>query len=943
MSADLYPSNLPYVEELYQLWLANPASVPPDWREYFQQLHPNDGTGGTPAPAPAAVAPVPAGNMVAALHVYKQSRVTELIWAYREFGYLHADLNPLRDYVTPGMAKLRDSVGWNYRDISLSEFDLTEDDLDVEFSAGKYLTPSRAPLRQIIESVRETYCSAMGVEILHIQNRAMRDWLIENIETGNNRPQLKTTERRAILEHLIRTEEFEHFLHAQFVGQKRFSLEGSESLVPALDVLIERSAYAAQVEEIVLAMTHRGRLNVLVNLLGRPPSSIFATFNDDEMPSEESETGSGDVRYHLGFSEDRVMPDGSRVHVGLVANPSHLEAVDAVAQGKARGIQRRRQDKERKKVIPILIHGDAAFAGQGVVAEVFNMSQLKGYRTGGTIHIIVNNQIGFTTASRDARSTFFPTDVAKSMPVPIIHVNGDKPEHVVRAMDLAFRFRQEFAYDAVVDIFCYRKYGHNEADDPTFTHPVMYERIRQLPSVVTQYGDELDREGVYAKNEQDAFRESYRQELRAALATANQPTAMRKDAAFESDEWRGFRRGYDHKPVKTALPLAQLDALAAAVTHIPEGMPVNPRLKRIIDERRAHFTERANIDWSSAEALAFASLVTEGTPVRLSGEDSARGTFSQRHAVWWYTEQDAPQRYCPFDHLPGKQAAFSVYDSPLSEYSVLGFEYGNSLAQPRILTIWEAQFGDFANGAQVVIDQFIAAALSKWERSSGLVMLLPHGYSGQGPEHSSAHMERYLQLCAEDNLQVCNMTTPAQYFHVLRRQMHRQFRRPLVIMAPKSLLRHKRCVSTLNDFATGHFQEVLDDTQDLPKAESLLLCSGQVYYDLLQARETKQIENTAIVRIEQLYPFPHKQLQAVLKRYKHVTRVAWVQEESRNRGAWTFIREHIDGLPGSAELRYVGRKASASPATGSFRQHTKELQALLDEAFDQKPQSGKAV
>ncbi|MCE9613140.1 MAG: 2-oxoglutarate dehydrogenase E1 component [Lentisphaerae bacterium] len=928
MSADLYPSNLPYVEELYRLWSGNPAAVPPDWREYFEGLNRNAGTPHLAAPS----APVQAENMAAALHVYKQSRVSELLWAYREIGYLQADLNPLRGYVTPGMAKLRDSVGGDYRELSLGEFDLSEDDLNVEFSAGKYLSPPRAPLSRIIESVRETYCSAMGVEILHIQNRSMRNWLIENIETGNNHPHLETATRRAILEDLIKAEEFEHFLHSQFVGQKRFSLEGSESLIPALHALIDRSAYEADVEEIVLGMTHRGRLNVLVNLLGRSPSGIFATFGSDEMPF--AYTGSGDVRYHLGFSVDHVNPDGSHIHVGLVANPSHLEAVDPIVEGKARGIQRRRRDTERKKVIPILIHGDAAFTGQGVVAETFNMSQLKGYRTGGTIHIIVNNQIGFTTASRDARSTFFPTDVAKSMPIPIFHVNGDKPEYVVRAMDLAFRFRQEFAYDAVVDIFCYRKYGHNEADDPTFTHPVMYEMIRQLPSVATQYGEELDREGVYPRSEQDAFREAYRNELRAALAAAEKQPPVTVDAGFQSDEWRGFTREYDHTPVETGVPDERLYPLAQAVTRMPAEIPFNPKLKRIIADRRQRYDQRANIDWTCAEALAFATLLTEGTPIRLSGEDSGRGTFAQRHAVWWYTDKEKPTPYCPFDHLSPDQARFAVYDSPLSEYSVLGFEYGNSLAQPHMLNIWEAQFGDFANGAQVVIDQFIAAAESKWDRGSGLVLLLPHGYSGQGPEHSSAHLERYLQLCAENNMQVCNMTTPAQYFHVLRRQMRRTFRKPLVIMAPKSLLRHKRAVSRFGEFTSGNFSEVLDDAQDLDQADVMLFCSGQVYYDLLQARENRHDNRTAIIRVEQLYPFPEQQLQRVLGKYAHVRAFSWVQEESRNRGAWSFIHERINALLGGRPLRYVGRKASASPATGSYSMHQRELQALLDEAFD---------
>jgi 2-oxoglutarate dehydrogenase E1 component len=863
--------------------------------------------------------------------VFKQARVDELIWAHREVGYLHADLNPLRGYITPGLAILRESVGGDYRDLSPASFGLSDADLDLEFNAGPAGAPVRLPLRQILENVRETYCSAMGVEVLHIQNRTMRDWLIENIEAENNRPNLSTAQRRAVLEDLIRAEEFERFLHSQFVGQKRFSLEGSESIVPALHTLIDRSAYEAQVEEIVLGMTHRGRLNVLVNLLGRSPASIFATFASDEMPFQYS--GSGDVRYHLGFSVDHVNPDGSHIHVGLVANPSHLEAVDPVVEGKARGIQRRRGDTERRKVIPILLHGDAAFTGQGIVAEVFNLSQLEGYRTGGTIHIIVNNQIGFTTASRDARSTFFPTDVAKSMPVPIIHVNGDRPEHVVRAMDLAFRFRQRFAYDAVVDVFCYRKHGHNEADDPTFTHPIMYEKIRQLPSVATQYGQELDRLGVYPATEQNAFRDAYRAELKRALAEAEASPGVSVDAAFQSDEWKGFTREYDHTPIETGVPEARLLELAASITRVPPELAFNPKLKRIIADRRQHLDQRSGIDWATGESLAFASLLAEGTPIRLSGEDCERGTFSHRHSVWWYIDQGTPRPYCPFDHLGNGQARFSVYDSPLSEYSVLGFEYGNSLAQPHMLTLWEAQFGDFTNGAQVVIDQFIAAAESKWDRSNGLVMLLPHGYSGQGPEHSSAHLERFLMLCAEDNIQVCNMTTPAQYYHVLRRQIHRSFRKPLVIMSPKSLLRHKRAISRLQDFTSGHFQEVLDDPDGLPNAEVLLFCSGQVYYDLLQERERRHATGTAIIRIEQLYPFPEPQLRAVLDRHTQFQTAVWVQEESRNRGAWSFMREYMPAILGRKTLRYAGRKASASPATGSFTQHQRELAAILNEAF----------
>ncbi len=978
MSPPWVDPNLPYVDALYRQWEHQPDAVPADWQRYFAALDaspfPASPTAATPSaaapatrpaaptPRPPASPPVsasaptagaasampapvvaasPGGTLDTALidaqHVLKQSRVDELLAAYREIGYLHADLNPLRGYVTPGLALLRESVGGEYPALSPAAFGLGDEDLDTEFSAGPYLTPTRAPLRRIIESAQETYCGVMGVEILHIQNRAMRDWLIANIETDNNRPQWSIPERRGILEDLIRAEEFEHFLHSQFVGQKRFSLEGSESTIPALHALIDRSAYAAQVEEIVLGMTHRGRLNVLVNLLGRSAASIFATFTSDEMPFAYS--GSGDVRYHLGFSVDHVNPDGSHIHVGLVANPSHLEAVDPVVEGKARGIQRRRNDLERKKVIPILLHGDAAFTGQGVVAETFNLSQLRGYRTGGTIHIIINNQIGFTTASRDARSTFFPTDVAKSMPVPIFHVNGDHPEAVVRAMDLAFRFRQKFAYDAVVDIFCYRKYGHNEADDPTFTHPVMYEHIRQLPSVATQYGLDLHQAGVYPQEEQAQFRADYRAELKAALAAANDHRReAREDAAFQSEEWRGFTHTYDHTPVDTGVDLARLQELGQALTRVPPGLSINPKLKRIIADRRQRFDQGTNIDWACGEALAFATLLVEGTPVRLSGEDSGRGTFSQRHAVWWHIEDNVPKPYCPFDHLAETQGRFAVYDSPLSEFAVLGFEYGYSLTDPDRLGMWEAQFGDFCNGAQVIIDQFIAAAETKWDRSSGLILLLPHGFSGQGPEHSSAHLERFLLLCAADNIQVCNASTPAQYYHVLRRQMRRKFLKPLVLMTPKSLLRHKLAVSRLTDFATGtRFMEVLDDPLERSAARVLLLCSGQVYYDLWQEREKRGTETVAIIRLEQLYPFPAEQLRAVLARYPEAERVVWVQEEPRNRGAWLFMRERLETLCEPGVIVYAGRPASASPATGSFSQHLRELQALLDEAFGHDP------
>ncbi|MDA0990546.1 MAG: thiamine pyrophosphate-dependent enzyme, partial [Verrucomicrobia bacterium] len=694
---DLDLVNLPLFEEYWQAWQSEPASVPDDWRTYFERGEVNFPAGENGSsrriPLTGGVVRHPEGSE----NAQQQGRIDSLIWAYRDMGYLHADLNPLRGYITPGLQDLREAIGGEYENLSPEEFGLHETDVSADYSAGLYLKPARGSVNDILQSLRQTYCGPIGVEYLHIHDRDMRQWLIENIETNNNQPRWHNEQMRTIQNDLIRAEEFERFIHSHFVGQKRFSLEGSEALIPALHYLIDRAAYEAGVEELVLGMTHRGRLNVLVNLLGKPAAGIFATFSNEEMPF--TYTGSGDVRYHLGFSVDHINPDNSSIHVGLVANPSHLEAVDAVVEGKARGIQRKRGDEHRKKVIPILIHGDSAFSGQGVVAETFNMSQLRGYRTGGTIHIIVNNQIGFTTASRDSRSTFFPTDVAKSMPVPIIHVNGDCPAHVVRAMELAFRFRQEFAYDAVVDIFCYRKYGHNEADDPTFTHPVMYERIRELPSVAAQYGDELNASGDYPAAEQDAFREDYRSDLLAALKSAQSNPSILSDGAFQSEEWRGFTRAYDHAPVTTSLPVEDLRTLGMALCHIPNSLNLNPKLKRIVADRRQRYDQGTNIDWSSAEELAFASLLIEGTAVRLSGEDTARGTFSQRHAVWWRAEDGKPTPYCPFDYLADTQARFSAYDSPLSEYSVLGFEYGNSLAQPHMLTLWEAQFGDFCNGA----------------------------------------------------------------------------------------------------------------------------------------------------------------------------------------------------------------------------------------------------
>jgi len=915
-------TNLALLEEMYEAWRGDQSSVSPDWRAYFRRMEQSQ----RPVVGSEAAAGIEA--LAAQAHEVKQSRVDSLLWAHRESGYIYADINPL-EYRTPDLDYLQMSIEGVVKSIALEEFGLSEADLDTEFSAGPYLQPSRAPLREILANVRECYCSSMGVEIQHIQNRAIRRWLIEKIETNNNRPAWSAEQKRGLQEDLIRAEEFERFIQSQFVGQKRFSLEGGDVLIPALRYLIDRAARSG-VQEMVFGSAHRGRLNILTNALAKPHVDIFAAFEDNYKPHMYG--GGGDVKYHLGHSSDYTAGDGRRMHVSLVGNPSHLEAVDPVVEGKTRGVQRRRGDVNRKKVVPVLIHGDAAFRGQGVVSETFNLYMLRGYKTGGTIHVVVNNQIGFTTASKDARSTFFTTDVAKTCPVPILHVNGDDPDYVIRAMDLAFQFRQKFSYDVVVDIMCYRRLGHNETDEPSFTHPLMYKKIENHPSVIQIYGARLDKAGVLSLRDQDDFRTRYVGMLRHELERARGGHTPPATDAYGEGDWKDFRPGYSHDPVETAVPPKTLQKVGAALTSVPEGFRIHPKLQRFVAARRDSLQRGEGIDWAFAESLAFGTLLLEGYHVRLSGEDSARGTFSQRHSVWWDVTSDKPRSHVALNHIDAAQAHFSVYDSPLSEFSVLGFDYGYSLAQPRVLVLWEAQFGDFANGAQVIIDQFIVAGESKWQRASGLVMLLPHGYEGQGPEHSSAHLERYLQLCAQDNIQVCHPTTPAQYFHLLRRQMKRGFRKPLVVMTPKSLLRHKLAVSRVAELTDGHFEEVLDDPAKPAAARILLLCTGKIYYDLQQRRDAESRADVAIVRLEQLYPLP-LQLEAVLKRYRGCEQVRWVQEEPRNRGAWTFARERLQPLLGARPIEYTGRPEGASPAAGSHRQHESELEALLEGAF----------
>ncbi len=833
----------------------------------------------------------------------KQAAVLQLINAYRVRGHLIADLDPLG------------SEPSYHPELDPANYGLTIWDLDREFLTGSLAEAVRdgaahptATLREILETLRQTYCGKSGCEYMNIQVPEQKRWLQLRMEPAAAKAPLDDATRRRILERLVEAEEFEHFLHSRYVGHKRFSLEGAETAIAILDELMRRSAEQG-VHEIVIGMAHRGRLNVLANLIGKPLRQIFSSFESEEPTSVQ---GSGDVKYHLGATGVRTY-HGRELVVSVSPNPSHLEAVDPVVEGIVRPKQDRLGDTERRRVIPLLIHGDAAFAGQGIVAETLNLSQLDGYCTGGTIHLIINNQIGFTTPPQEARSTPYSTDVARMVQAPIFHVNGDDPEAAIRAARVAFDYRQRFGKDVVIDMICYRRHGHNEADDPSYTQPILYRKIRQHPSVAKLYTERLVRENVVAQGEIDDLRKRVAATLDAAQ---KQPSPFELPAP-----------GPEIAVRSTRVDLPTLERVVEGLTTFPPDFHVHPKLRPFLERRREAFKNGGPIDWAFGEALAFGSLVLQGTPVRLSGQDSSRGTFSQRHAIF-YDYEDG-REYCPLRNLSPGQARFDVYDSSLSENAVLGFEFGYSLGDPLSLVLWEAQFGDFANGAQVITDQFIAGAESKWSQPSGLVLLLPHGYEGQGPEHSSARIERYLQLCAENNLQVVNPTTPAQYFHVLRRRV----KKPLIIFTPKSLLRHPRAVSTVDEFTAGRFREVLGETGPLEpgRVSRILLCSGKVYYDLIERRA----DNAAIIRIEQLYPFPHADVQDVILRYPLTAEVVWVQEEPRNMGPWRFVQEQVQPLIAQSRrvLRYVGRPESASTATGSHHRHLEEQKALVEAAF----------
>ncbi|MFL6528364.1 MAG: 2-oxoglutarate dehydrogenase E1 component [Chthoniobacterales bacterium] len=891
--------NLDLLEENYERWQENPRSVDTSWAAFFEgfelgELEPTNGAA-TLAPATPAEGPL-------------QTRVDGLVYAYRTLGHTIANVNPLAD------ARPTNPL------LSLRELGFSDKDLDAQVSSRFFYDGKVMSLRELIRTLENLYADTIGAEFQHIQDTRMRNWVRHRFETRKPKSAAKREEQLSLLRALMEAEAFEVFLHTNYVGQKRFSLQGAEGLMAILDVLLMKCP-SDGVEEICMGMAHRGRLNVLANFLRKSLNVIFAEFTENYLPKLVE--GDGDVKYHLGYRTVRKLRDGSQVEIRLAANPSHLEAVDPVVEGTARARQRIRGDTEtRRKVVPILIHGDAAVIGQGIVMETLNMSQLPGYSTGGTIHIVVNNQIGFTTLPEDGRSSQYCTDVAKMLEVPILHVNGEDPLALKFASEMALDFRQEFGRDFMIDMYCYRKYGHQEVDEPSFTQPDLYARIEKRPSVAQLYKNELLKSGVL--DEEDVA--SLETEMQLRLEMPLDVVKANGQAKF-SESTAVFQPKYRHEADPTAISEELLHRIVDGLTKPPADFNLLPKTKRIaFDQRRKVFEAGGPYDWGFAEALAMGSLLLEGIPVRLSGQDSRRGTFGHRHAVIYDRQTGKP--YIPLMHLAEKQARLCIYNSPLSENAVLGFDYGYSLDYPNLLCLWEAQFGDFANGAQVIIDQFIVSAESKWQRPSGIVLLLPHGYEGQGPEHSSARLERFLQACAEDNIQVCNLTTSAQYFHVLRRQMKRDFVKPLVLMTPKSLLRLEAAGARTEDFTGGKFREVIADAET-QNAERVILCSGKVYYDLVNHRAAQKITNAAIVRVEQLYPFCDDQ---ILDAAGKAAKIVWCQEEPQNMGGWTFIEPRLRKLFGR-EISYAGRDASASPAVGALTLHKREQAALIQDAF----------
>jgi 2-oxoglutarate dehydrogenase E1 component len=929
-SSYLFGANAPFVEELYEAYLDDPETVAPEWRRYFDQLQQDEG-GRDVAHAPviesfirlAKSKPEAAAGMAGTQAVTlekKQVAVLQMINAYRFLGVRNADVDPLKQSDKPVIQELDPAF-----------YGFTDGDMDQTFNSGSLVGPEQMTLRDILRAVRETYCGSIGAEYMYISDVQQKRWIQARLEGPRSQPNFPNDVKTHLLERVTAAETLEKYLHTRYVGQKRFSLEGGESVIVALDHLLQKAGTAG-VQEAVIGMAHRGRLNVLVNTMGKMPKDLFSEFEGKRV----EQLPAGDVKYHQGFSSD-IMSPGGPMHVSLAFNPSHLEIVDPVVEGSVRARQHRRKDREGKQVLPILLHGDAAFAGQGVVMETLNLSQTRGYGTGGSVHIIVNNQIGFTTSDvRDVRSTLYCTDIAKMIDAPVFHVNGDDPEAVAFVIEIALDYRMEFAKDVVIDLVCFRRLGHNEQDEPMVTQPWMYKLVRQHPGTRKLFAEKLEKQGVIDENEADDMIRVYREALDAGYHT-NKTILSNFKPPYTAD-WAPYLNIPWTYKASTGVPIEELKVLAERLTTIPPDFEVHPRVEKIISDRRAMGQGKLSLDWGMAENLAYASLLKDGYPIRISGQDSGRGTFFHRHAVLHDQKREKEEEgiYVPLRHIADGQPDFVVIDSILSEEAVLGFEYGYATAEPNELVLWEAQFGDFANGAQVVIDQFIASGEVKWGRICGLVMMLPHGYEGQGPEHSSARIERYMQLCADYNMQICVPTTPAQMFHVLRRQMVRPYRKPLIIISPKSLLRHKESVSTLEDLADGEYRTVIPDTDiaDPSKVKRVVFCSGKVYFELAAARRERGIDDIAIVRLEQLYPFPHDAFKEEIDRYQQAKEVIWCQEEPANQGAWHRIQHYIERhLLSHQKLGDAMRASSASPAGGYAALHMKRQKAVIDAAL----------
>jgi len=924
----LFSTGNGYIESIYEAWLDNPSSVSDAWAEYFKEL--GESSGGSSHQQmlekmrqqsrlqPGFSSAAGTGAQALLHDVEFPSRALYLIHAYRVHGHLHANLDPLQ--LNPRKQS---------PELQLSYYGLKESDLDTAFPTGDLAGPKSLPLREIVSLLQQTYCGSIGPEFMHITDSARKHWLQERLERVQSTPKFDHDTRRHIFNRVMKAEEFERFLHTRYAGQKRFSLEGGESLIPMLDALIQLSG-AKGVKEIILGMAHRGRLNVLANIMDKASTDIFAEFEGARF--EDAELGAGDVKYHMGFSSD-VRTPGGIVHLSLGFNPSHLEIITPVALGSVRARQCRRKDTERREVMSVLVHGDAAFAGQGVVAESLNLSKLNGFRTGGTIHLVVNNQIGFTVNPFDARSTTYCTDIAKMVQAPILHVNGDDPEACCLAVEIAVEYRRQFREDIVIDLICYRRHGHNETDSPAVTQPVMYRKIDEHPTLLQVYRKKLVDEGVITDKDADEVVEWYRDCMDEMRRNPERPPPSPVNSL--QGRWEGYRRRAEAEP-KTAITKTKLAELARKAHGVPADFSLHPLVQKIFDNRIQMMDGQQPIDWGCAETMAYATLVSEGGWVRLSGQDSGRGTFFHRHVIVY--DQKTGKKYVPLKKVSeGGIANFLVVDSMLSEEAVLGFEYGYSVAEPRALVIWEAQYGDFANGAQVVIDQFIAAGETKWQRMSGITLWLPHGYEGQGAEHSSARLERYLQLCAENNMQVVYPTTPAQLFHLLRRQYQIGIRKPLIMMTPKSMLRQKLSFSSLDEFSKGKFFSVLGETESNiapKKVKRVVLCSGKVYYDMLAARSEQGIDDIALIRIERLYPFPSGRLKTQTAMYPNAEEVVWVQEEPKNQGAWYQIKHHLKRclLP-NQHILFVSRPASAAPAVGSAKRHAEEQKRVVDKAL----------